>query len=550
MKEKKPLRNKKVKKKKLPVAAADMKKTAPAPNKILSPKSAPAKDQQKAAGKKLGKGLEDISHLFLSSTKKRIARPKGLKKSSVKKTVSVSAGKSTRSTLPAINGGARSGVIPSDTTLLRPEGRRGSRKVEELIKKADVELKPADVNKAAYTKKSKRQTAVKNKRKESAIKPSKKVAAHVADIPEADKIKGKRLIKRTEVSEMKAAKKTGAETTGISAAKKLFSKTSEKKLSLTEKKKYKLKPISELKSLFKKRALKTKMQPLAEEQMVEGSKFFVSTLPVEEQAPLQVTEQRFSEVPSGYGDNRILIQVRDPYWIHAYWEITQEKINALRQEWGHVVNDSRRILRIYDVTGVMFDGSNANSFFDIEINDFTNSWYINVGTPGRSYCVDIGLVLPDGRFIVLARSNFVTTPIDGPSGVMDEEWMIVEDDFNRLYGLSAGLGIGLSSLDLRKQIKEKIRNISSGIISSPGAGRAVPSRNFWLVVNTELIVYGATEPGAQVTVQGRPITLNRDGTFSLRFALPEGEQVIPVKAVSPDKMEERVITPIVKKKTV
>ncbi|MBU4305413.1 MAG: DUF4912 domain-containing protein [Candidatus Omnitrophica bacterium] len=485
MKEKKPLRNKKVKEEKPSAADADMKKNAPAPKKTLSP---PAKGRQKAAGKKLGKGLEDISHLFLSSSKKRIARPKGLKKSSVKKTISVSAGKSAQ--------------------------------------KADVKLKPADVKKAASTEKSKRQTAVKNK------------------------IKGKRLIKRTEVNEMKAAKKTDAATKGISAAKKLFSKTSEKKVSLTEKKKYKLKPISELKSLFKKRALKTETQPLSEEQMVEESKFFVSTLPVEEQASRQVTEQLFADVPSGYGDNRITIQVRDPYWIHAYWEIAQEKINALRQECGDIINNARRILRIYDVTGVMFDGSNGNSFFDIEINDFANSWYLNVGTPGRSYCVDIGLVLPDGRFIVLARSNFVTTPIDGPSGVLDEEWMIVEDDFNRLYGLSAGLGIGLSSLDLRKQIKEKIRNISSGMISSPGAGRPIPSRNFWLVVNTELIVYGATEPGAQVTVQGRPITLNRDGTFSLRFALPEGEQVIPVKAVSPDKIEERVITPIVKKKTV
>jgi len=35
-------------------------------------------------------------------------------------------------------------------------------------------------------------------------------------------------------------------------------------------------------------------------------------------------------------------------------------------------------------------------------------------------------------------------------------------------------------------------------------------RKFWLWVDCELIVYGATEPDAKVTVQGRPIALRHD----------------------------------------
>jgi uncharacterized protein len=50
-------------------------------------------------------------------------------------------------------------------------------------------------------------------------------------------------------------------------------------------------------------------------------------------------------------------------------------------------------------------------------------------------------------------------------------------------------------------------------------------------------------------VQGKPISLRRDGTFSLRFALPDGRQVIPLKAVSADKVEERTITPTVSRET-
>ncbi len=74
-------------------------------------------------------------------------------------------------------------------------------------------------------------------------------------------------------------------------------------------------------------------------------------------------------------------------------------------------------------------------------------------------------------------------------------------------------------------------------------------RNFWLAVNTELIVYGASEPDAKVYVQGKQVNLRHDGTFTMRFALPNGKQVIPVKAISSDSKEERAITPIVTKET-
>jgi len=51
-------------------------------------------------------------------------------------------------------------------------------------------------------------------------------------------------------------------------------------------------------------------------------------------------------------------------------------------------------------------------------------------------------------------------------------------------------------------------------------------------VNVELIIYGATEPGAKVTVAERAVRLRPDGTFSLRFALPDGRYQLPVVAIS------------------
>lgn len=62
-------------------------------------------------------------------------------------------------------------------------------------------------------------------------------------------------------------------------------------------------------------------------------------------------------------------------------------------------------------------------------------------------------------------------------------------------------------------------------------------------------MYGATEPDAKLTVQGKEIKLKQDGTFTLRFALPDGKQVIPVEATSKDGVDRRRITPIVTRKT-
>ena len=63
--------------------------------------------------------------------------------------------------------------------------------------------------------------------------------------------------------------------------------------------------------------------------------------------------------------------------------------------------------------------------------------------------------------------------------------------------------------------------------------------SFWFNVNAELIVYGATEPGAKVTLGGHEIKLRPDGTFSYRFALPDGKYELPAIAISADGTDGR-----------
>ncbi len=75
-------------------------------------------------------------------------------------------------------------------------------------------------------------------------------------------------------------------------------------------------------------------------------------------------------------------------------------------------------------------------------------------------------------------------------------------------------------------------------VSSPFGGEG-QRKGFWFNVNAELIIYGATEPDANVTIGGRKIKLRRDGTFSFRFALPDGSYDLPVQATSADASDTR-----------
>ena len=80
-------------------------------------------------------------------------------------------------------------------------------------------------------------------------------------------------------------------------------------------------------------------------------------------------------------------------------------------------------------------------------------------------------------------------------------------------------------------------------VTSPGGAseRQQIDRKFFFELATELIVYGRTEPNATVTHGGKSVPLRPDGTFTLRFALPDGTIPLDFKAESYDKIDTREI---------
>ncbi|NJK34873.1 MAG: DUF4912 domain-containing protein [Oscillatoriales cyanobacterium SM2_2_1] len=96
---------------------------------------------------------------------------------------------------------------------------------------------------------------------------------------------------------------------------------------------------------------------------------------------------------------------------------------------------------------------------------------------------------------------------------------------------ASGIGINYSGVGM----------FASGIgMFSESAIPARP-RQFWLLADAELIVYGATEPDATVTIGGKPIKLSPDGTFRHHMSFQDGVIDYPIFAVAVDGEQNRSI---------
>ncbi len=250
--------------------------------------------------------------------------------------------------------------------------------------------------------------------------------------------------------------------------------------------------------------------------------------------------------------DRIIVMVRDPYWLHAYWELSRSTLDRAKAALGQEWHTARPILRLVDVTSDDTTSASERHVRDIEIHSGVNNWYIDVNVPPRSFRVDIGYLARRGKFFVLTRSNVVSTPKAGVADVLDENWLSVQDQFQKIYNQSNGGSNGsTASSDLRDLFEERLRRPMHGLaLQSLGTG-ALPSldRDFNFEIDAELIVYGTTEPNAKVTLQGEPVQLRPDGTFTVRFRLPDSRQIIPAVAASPDGVEERTIVLAVERNT-
>jgi uncharacterized protein len=254
-------------------------------------------------------------------------------------------------------------------------------------------------------------------------------------------------------------------------------------------------------------------------------------------------------LPYSYNVTKLVAMIRDPYWVYTYWDIDYSMQQEIDKRFSLYGDQIRVILRQHDVTNIIFDGNNSHSQVDIDVDLPARTWYVYVGEPKRSFIFDLGIIDGEGNFFVIARSNIVQIPNDGPSDVVDDKW--VAYDFEEIYLASGGYGVGLSSGELKKKKRALFDHgwASSGSVSSFSSQQPKSERDFFLEIGTEFILYGRTKPDATLTVDGEKIDLRPDGTFTLRYSLPDCHRTLPVHAVSVDKVDSRTITVDIKKGT-
>ncbi len=94
------------------------------------------------------------------------------------------------------------------------------------------------------------------------------------------------------------------------------------------------------------------------------------------------------------------------------------------------------IVRVYDVTDILFDGYNAHSFFDINIKEHAGSHYFTVEGSSRNYLAETGLLTGDGSFHSLARSGTLFMGRDKPSGNFEVSGLFAGGSINRTFTVS------------------------------------------------------------------------------------------------------------------
>ena len=309
-------------------------------------------------------------------------------------------------------------------------------------------------------------------------------------------------------------------------------------------------------------------------------------------------DEALADLPAGYGDSRIVLLPRDPQWAYTYWDIPNDHKEELRRQGGQTL-----ALRIYDVTDIDLDYQSPHSIQEYPADELAREWYLPIPVSDRDYVIDVGYRTADGGWLVLARSARVHIPPVYPSDWIEDVFITVdfEEDlrgktFYELVPPSKKLPTAAASAGNGNPIYEQIFGLAesaeaqrvagsifgsmqhvpgsaapeqaissyvfpSGVgmwavptvsgltmsgVGMSGAGfsaSAVPvrPRKFWLVADAELIVYGATEPDATVTIGGRPIKLNSDGTFRFQMSFQDGLIDYPILAVAADGEQTRSI---------
>ena len=268
------------------------------------------------------------------------------------------------------------------------------------------------------------------------------------------------------------------------------------------------------------------------------------------------------------GENRVVFLPRDPQWAYVFWDIADESRKAAK-----AAGAQQLCLRVSDVTGLKDGNSHPHALQELPVDEGATEWYVPMPLSDRDYRVELGYRLEDFGWFSLACSATARVPAIEPSEqVLDqfvpfsldatpmplptpEEGPVSSSLHEVLYqtatrGYHRQRGGGSEGFQQQREGAEAaavsgFSDSAAGVWASgrsaSGAGMAARQRSFWLVADAELIVYGATDPAASLTIGKEPVPLTPEGTFRIQVPFRDGCQDYAIKAVAVDGEQQRSV---------
>ena len=212
--------------------------------------------------------------------------------------------------------------------------------------------------------------------------------------------------KTAEVSKKKTATKSTSTTKKTSTAK--ASSTTKKKTTSTTKESTSTKktPAKKSTSTTKKKTTSNTKKTSTSTKKVAVTKKKVATKKIETNIVAE-----YYDLPYRYNETIVKILYQTPTILFVYWDISDnDRENFIKQYGENFFNNTRPILKIYNLT--------KNYDFEVEINDFANSWYINVNDANCVYKVELSRKTINYEenlntdYIYISSSNYIEFPND------------------------------------------------------------------------------------------------------------------------------------------
>jgi hypothetical protein len=283
---------------------------------------------------------------------------------------------------------------------------------------------------------------------------------------------------------------------------------------------------------------------------------------------LQAIEAEMAPPPRPAAETSVVFLPRDPQWAYVFWEISD-----VDREQAQAAGASQLCLRVADVTGLAGGVAHPHTLQEVVVDSHASEWYLPVPLSDRDYRVELGYRKGSGGgWISLAFSSVARVPALHPSDQILDQFVPFSLDtapapapaslvepadsglHERLYqtataqwrrigrGSEAFHELEAAGLDTSELTASGAGPWASGRHESGIGGVASRQRSFWLVADAELIVYGATDPAAKLTIGGEDVPLSSDGTFRIQVPFRDGQQLYPIEAIAADGEQKRSIT--------